>query len=113
MLGMYLTIITISYIIIIMVIFNTSNLLSTVFTMISSGVYWLTSNLSLSSFPPAPSSSAIRGELRPFIARIIKIILTSIYTCSQEECPPITPVTPGNREEEAVVSLEIDIIIVE
>ena len=34
-------------------------------TMISSGVYWLTSNLSFSSLTPAPSSSAIKGDFKP------------------------------------------------
>ena len=52
----------------------TRSLLSTVFTMISSGAYSLTSNLSLSSLLPESSSSLMSGDLRPW---------------SQAECPAI------------------------
>ena len=85
----------------------TRSLLSTVFTIISSGAYSLTSNLSLSSLAP-PSSSYFNILLRHWLLTvhvITSLMRGDLSPWSQAEWPPMAPVTPGRRSVSPDTSL--------
>ena len=86
----------------------TRSLLSTVFTIISSGAYSLTSNLNFSSFEP-PSSSYFNIFfvcVFPFLSNLTTSLMRGdLSPWSQAECPPMAPVTPGRRSVSPDTSL--------